>query len=91
MLQLPNQVARLMLALQGGRVAGRAERDLLRTAVIEDAAIVCSTLSFSGSGAFSRMARAFDVVIIDEAAQAVEPSTLIPLTAGCKQVSPGLR
>lgn len=66
-------------------MAGRAEKDLLRTAVLEDAAIVCSTLSFSGSGAFARMARAFDVVIIDEAAQAVEPSTLIPLTAGCKQ------
>ena len=41
-------------------MAGRAERDLLRTAVLEDAAIVCSTLSFSGSGAFARMARAFD-------------------------------
>ncbi|EEE61007.1 hypothetical protein OsJ_14822 [Oryza sativa Japonica Group] len=32
------------------------------------------------------MARAFDVVIIDEAAQAVEPATLIPLIHGCKQV-----
>ncbi len=58
----------------------------MRTKVLEDAAIVCSTLSFSGSGAFGQMARAFDVVIIDEAAQAVEPSILIPLTAGCKQV-----
>lgn len=59
---------------------------MMRTTVLEDAAIVCSTLSFSGSGAFGRMARPFDVVIIDEAAQAVEPSILIPLTAGCKQV-----
>jgi hypothetical protein len=32
---------------------------------------VCSTLSFSGSGAFGRMLRPFDVVIVDEAAQAV--------------------
>lgn len=31
-------------------------------------------------------ARRFDVVIIDEAAQAVEPSTLVPLMLGCKQV-----
>ena len=75
-------------AEQGGKgAAGRAERDMMRTTVLEDAAIVCSTLSFSGSGAFGRMARPFDVVIIDEAAQAVEPSILIPLTAGCKQVS----
>ena len=72
---------------QGGKgAAGRAERDMMRTKVLEDAAIVCSTLSFSGSGAFGSMARPFDVVIIDEAAQAVEPSILIPLTAGCKQV-----
>ena len=28
----------------------------------------------------------FDVVIIDEAAQAVEPSMLVPLVMGCKQV-----
>jgi hypothetical protein len=32
---------------------------------------VCSTLSFSGSGVFHRMNRGFDVVVIDEAAQAV--------------------
>ena len=74
-------------AAQGGKGgAGRAEREMMRTTVLEDAAIVCSTLSFSGSGAFGHMARPFDVVIVDEAAQTVEPSILIPLTAGCKQV-----
>lgn len=45
-----------------------------------------STLSFAGSGVFARMARPLDAVVIDEAAQAVEPSTLIPLTLGIKQV-----
>lgn len=49
---------------------------------------MCSTLSFSGSGLFSRMSRPFDVVVIDEAAQAVEPSTLVPLVTGCHQVMP---
>ena len=34
---------------------------------------VFSTLSFSGSALFSKWNRGFDVVIIDEAAQAVSP------------------
>jgi senataxin len=46
---------------------------------------VCATLSFSGSSQFQDMTRGFDVVVIDEAAQAVEPSILIPLQKGCKQ------
>ncbi|XP_044332700.1 probable helicase MAGATAMA 3 [Aegilops tauschii subsp. strangulata] len=32
------------------------------------------------------MTRGFDVVIIDEAMQAVEPTTLVPLVHGCRQV-----
>jgi hypothetical protein len=32
------------------------------------------------------MAKHFDVVIVDEAAQAVEPSVMVPLVMGCKQV-----
>ena len=48
--------------------------------------MVCSTLSFSGSGMFSRMTKPFDVVVVDEAAQAVEPSVLVPLCYGAKQV-----
>lgn len=46
----------------------------------------CSTLSFAGSGIFARMARPLDAVVVDEAAQAVEPSSLIPMTLGIKQV-----
>lgn len=71
-----------------GPRAGSAgmERERMRLAIMSEAAIVCSTLSFSGSGVFHRMNRGFDVVVIDEAAQAVEPSTLVPLAHGCKQV-----
>ncbi|CAM0904653.1 unnamed protein product [Alopecurus aequalis] len=69
----------------GGR-RGAGERDRIRASVLDEAAIVFSTLSFSGSAIFSRMTRAFDVVIIDEAAQAVEPATLVPLVHGCRQV-----
>ncbi len=32
------------------------------------------------------MARPIDALVVDEAAQAVEPSILIPLTLGIKQV-----
>eukprot|EP00897_Mesotaenium_endlicherianum_P009227 jgi/Mesen1/8332/ME000046S07724 len=62
------------------------ERERLRLAILDDAQIVCSTLAFSGSGVFARMSRGFDVVVIDEAAQAVEPSVLVPLASGCRQV-----
>lgn len=62
------------------------DRDSVRAAILEEAVIVFSTLSFSGSALFSKWNRGFDVVIIDEAAQAVEPAILVPLTNGCKQV-----
>jgi senataxin len=46
----------------------------------------CWCLS-AGSAVFHRLAKHFDVVIIDEAAQAVEPSVMVPLVMGCKQVT----
>nr|BAJ93869.1 predicted protein [Hordeum vulgare subsp. vulgare] len=73
------------VASDGGR-PGAGERDRLRASLLDEAAIVFSTLSFSGSAIFTRMTRAFDVVIIDEAAQAIEPATLVPLVHGCRQV-----
>ncbi|XP_025013172.1 probable helicase MAGATAMA 3 isoform X2 [Ricinus communis] len=67
-----------------GAVGG--DTDTIRTAILDEAVIVFSTLSFSGSAMFSKLNHGFDVVIIDEAAQAVEPATLVPLANGCKQV-----
>ncbi|KAG9444226.1 hypothetical protein H6P81_015566 [Aristolochia fimbriata] len=66
--------------------AALPDRDRIRASILDESAIVFSTLSFSGSSLFRRMNRIFDVVIIDEAAQAVEPATLVPLAHGCKQV-----
>ena len=63
------------------------ERQRMKLAVIEEAHIVCCTLSFAGSGLLQRISRPFDVVVIDEAAQAVEPAILIPLCTGAKQAS----
>lgn len=71
---------------QGGSSNARASREKARMAILEEADIVCSTLSFSGAGLFERISRPFDVVVIDEAAQAVEPSTLVPMVLGCQQV-----
>ncbi|KAJ9561302.1 hypothetical protein OSB04_006462 [Centaurea solstitialis] len=68
---------------QGG--AAR-DRDTMRASIMDESAIVFSTLSFSGSGLFTKLSRNFDIVVIDEAAQAVEPATLVPLASGCKQV-----
>ncbi|XP_068659637.1 probable helicase MAGATAMA 3 isoform X2 [Aristolochia californica] len=66
--------------------AALPDRERIRASILDESAIVFSTLSFSGSSLFTRMNRVFDVVIIDEAAQAVEPATLVPLAHGCKQV-----
>ncbi|MED6209266.1 hypothetical protein PIB30_053081 [Stylosanthes scabra] len=60
--------------------------DSIRAALLDEATIVFSTLSFSGSHIFTKLNRSFDVVIIDEAAQAVEPATLVPLANQCKKV-----
>jgi senataxin len=54
-------------------------KDQLRAKLLEDAQIVFTTLNSSGQEFFARMANGFHTVIIDEACQAVEASTLIPL------------
>ncbi|KAJ0236644.1 helicase MAGATAMA 3 [Hirschfeldia incana] len=68
------------------RAASATDVDSIRTSILDECAIVFSTLSFSGSPILAKSTRGFDVVIIDEAAQAVEPATLIPLATRCKQV-----
>ena len=80
------------------RALGRAVRDaaaadsqrrrngqLARSRILAAARIVCSTLSGAGSAAVRAADRSsvFDVVVVDEAAQAVEASALIPLPLIC--------
>lgn len=57
-----------------------------RVDTILGADVVLCTLSMAASQVIQRSSAAFRVVIIDEAAQAVEPSTLIPLTYGCTRL-----
>ncbi|TRY53338.1 Sen1p/ NAM7 like superfamily I RNA helicase [Cryptosporidium tyzzeri] len=70
--------------------------------ILQESQIVCATLSVCGSkelisilsqngrmqaaGSGDRTALSFDTVIIDEASQGVELSTLIPLKLGCKRL-----
>lgn len=62
--------------LEGAR---RAARD----AVLNEADIICATLSSAGQDSLAPYT--FETVIIDEAAQAIEMSCLIPLKYGCKR------
>jgi predicted DNA helicase len=58
----------------------------LRKSILEDADVVLSTLSGSGHDAMEKLTHGFEIVIIDEAAQAVELSALIPLKYNAKRV-----
>lgn len=80
------RLAKTAQAEGGGARAQRSERERIQTQLLDECDVICSTLSFAGSGIFARMARPLDAVVVDEAAQAVEPSSLIPMTLGIKQV-----
>lgn len=51
--------------------------------LIERADVICATLSGSGHDLFQNFSIEFETVVIDEAAQCVELSALIPLKYGC--------
>lgn len=59
--------------------------DKVEASILKKAEIVCSTLSGSASGVLTHGHIDFKTVIIDEAAQAVELETLIPLQYRCEQ------
>ena len=52
-------------------------------AILNEAHIICATLSGSGHEMFQGLSIEFETVIVDEAAQCVEMSALIPLKYGC--------
>eukprot|EP01105_Mastigella_eilhardi_P025617 TRINITY_DN701_c0_g3_i9.p1 TRINITY_DN701_c0_g3~~TRINITY_DN701_c0_g3_i9.p1 ORF type:complete len:1061 (-),score=229.16 TRINITY_DN701_c0_g3_i9:484-3666(-) len=61
-----------------------ANREMKQT-LLNNAQIICTTLSGSGHDVFSLLDSGFETVIVDEAAQAVEISSLIPLQYGVKR------
>ena len=60
-----------------------AARRRFRSEVLLEADVVCSTLA--GAGHETLEALEFETVVIDEAAQAIELSSLIPLKYGCRR------
>lgn len=59
-----------------------ATRRKIRTEILHEADVICSTLSGAGHEVVEPFD--FEMVIIDEAAQAIELSSLIPLKFRCK-------
>lgn len=53
--------------------------------ILDRAHVICATLSGSGHEMFQNLSIEFETVIIDEAAQSIELSALIPLKYGCSK------
>lgn len=61
------------------------ERRKFQTAILQGCNVVCATLSGSAHHVLLSLQMYFETIVIDEAAQSVELSALIPLKYGCKQ------
>ncbi|KAG9248055.1 SEN1 N terminal-domain-containing protein [Calycina marina] len=73
---------------QCGNTMGRQNeinRRKYQQEIIDGAHVLCATLSGSGHDMFRNLNVEFETVIIDEAAQCIELSALIPLKYGCSK------
>lgn len=70
---------------QQSKRANDAMQRKVRMQILSEADVICGTLSASGAEFMSQLPFDFETVIIDEAAQSVELSSLIPLRYGCKR------
>ncbi|KAM0790470.1 hypothetical protein ACM66B_003346 [Microbotryomycetes sp. NB124-2] len=71
-------------AQQSKRAMDALQRKV-RMQILSNADVICATLSGSGHDYMAQLPFDFETVIIDEAAQSVELSSLIPLKYGCKR------
>jgi senataxin len=60
-------------------------RRRIQQEILDGAHVLCATLSGSGHDMFQHLSIEFETVIIDEAAQSIELSALIPLKYGCSK------
>ncbi|ETV98166.1 hypothetical protein, variant 1 [Aphanomyces invadans] len=82
-LELQRHVMVLRSIETHGRVV-KETQDTLESSFLESAHIVFTTLSSAGHRALDDSTR-YDILVIDEAAQAVELSTIIPMRFGSRQ------
>ena len=61
------------------------QRKRIQQQILDGAHVLCATLSGSGHDIFQGLNIEFETVIIDEAAQSIELSALIPLKYGCSK------
>ena len=83
--QLSNQID---VARDSGNTAARdaeMNRRRVQQEILDSAHVICATLSGSGHEMFQSLNIEFETVIIDEAAQSIELSALIPLKYGCSK------
>ena len=60
-------------------------RNQIQQEILDGAHVICGTLSGTGHELFQHLKIEFETVIIDEAAQSIELSALIPLKYGCSK------
>ncbi|KAL4138591.1 hypothetical protein PRIC2_002096 [Phytophthora ramorum] len=77
------EFARKAVSEMGGQ-RSQSTRQSLEVSFLDTAHIVFTTLSSAGVASLDASAR-YDVLVVDEAAQAVELSTIIPMKFGSKQ------
>ena len=82
---LTQQVNRLRDKNKSDNRALDAARRKIRSEILQEADVICGTLSGSGHDGLQLEQFDFEMVIIDEAAQAIELSTLIPLKYKCNR------
>lgn len=89
---LKRKKAQLSLQIDSARDRAKtASRDAelnrkrMQQEILDAAHVLCATLSGSGHEIFQGLNIEFDTVIIDEAAQSIELSALIPLKYGCSK------
>ena len=70
---------------QQSKRAMDAQQRKVRLKILSEADVICSTLSGAGHDYMAQLPFDFETVIIDEAAQSIELSSLIPLKYGCKR------
>ncbi|OAX84141.1 hypothetical protein ACJ72_01486 [Emergomyces africanus] len=89
---LKRKKAQLSQAIDNARDSNQAAarnadlaRKKIQQEIIDGAHVICATLSGSGHEMFQSLSIEFETVVIDEAAQSIELSALIPLKYGCSK------